>query len=291
MSNKENDAKWNVLQVKLQGLNASEAFKSLREGGFEPILIKGYAVAKLYPPDVGRSSVDIDLCFDPEDYEKAQEYNRANPVKGVNVDFHNGFRHLDAMGWDQLYSRSVLIDADGTKVRTLCEEDHLRVLCVHWLTDGGENKGRLWDIYYGVSNRSETFDWDKCLDVVSERRQNWVIYTVGLANKYLGLDISGLPFEEKARQVPKWLSREVKRHWDLDIPIVPLNASFHDREKLWEQIKKRIPPNPIHATIAMEGSLDSRSRVFYQIGNFFQRLVPTWRNLGQNAFRQLRRSK
>ena len=160
------------------------------------------------------------------------------------------------------------------------------MLCVHWLTDGGENKERLWDIVYAVSRRPASFDWDKCLGGVSENRRDWVIYTIGLAHKYLELDVSGLPFEEKARNVPKWLAREVKKHWDLGVPIVPLNAISHDREQFWKQVRKRIPPNPIYATISMEGNLDSKFRFHYQIGNFFMRLKPTWKGLLKNMFRR-----
>ena len=37
-------------------------------------------------------------------------------------------------------------------------------------------------------------------------------------------------------------------------------------EIIVKQIKKRIPPNPIQATIEMEGSFDARTRVQYQLG-------------------------
>ncbi len=287
MSNIENDAKWNVLQVKLQGMNACKAFDFFRDGGFEPILIKGYAAAILYPSDVGRSSVDIDLCFDPIQFENAKSFYEKNPNTGVNVDFHKGFRHLDALSWEELFARSQLIEFEGKPIRVLCPEDHFRVLAVHWLTDGGENKGRLRDIYYGVVNRPTDFDWDKCLHVVSERRRQWIVYTVGLAHYFLDLDLRGLPFEQQAKELPKWLIREVKRQWDLDIPIVPLSATLHDRGKFWKQLKKRIPPNPIHATIAMEGSLDAKLRFHYQIGNFFQRVTPVWKDLARTMYNQI----
>ncbi len=288
MENLDNDSRWNVLQVKLQEHQACKAFAAFSVVGLEPILIKGFAAAKYYPDDVGRASVDIDLCFDPEVLGKAKEYAALNPIPGISIDFHQGFRHLDSLSWEELFSRSETIEIDGTRIRVLCREDHLRVLAVHWLTDGGENKGRLWDVYYAVSTRPDNFDWDKCLGVVSAKRRKWVVYTIGLAHLYLDLDISGLPFEAEAKKVPFWVRKEVEKQWELDIPITPLSAVMHDSKKFREQLRKRIPPNPIYSTISMEGSLDARTRVFYQIGNFFMRFAPTWRGIVSGYFRSVK---
>ncbi len=289
MALSENDEKWKVLQVKLQEHNACKAFRAFWGAGFEPILIKGYAAARNYPNGVGRASVDVDLCFAPEEFDPAKEFVAANPVKGVLIDFHEGFRHLDSLSWEALFSRSEIIDLEEGKIRVLSAEDHLRVLCTHWLTDGGENQERLWDIYYSVENRGEAFDWDKCINVVSENRQDWVIYTIGLAHHFLDLDISGLPFEDKAKKVPSWLKYEVKKHWDIGVPIAPLNTTFNDREQFWKQLKKRFPPNPIFSTISMEGKLDAKTRLHYQVGNFFQRFLPTWKTHFKNYFRTRKR--
>lgn len=279
------------MQVKLQEHQACKAFAAFNEIGIDSILIKGFAAAKYYPKDVGRASVDIDLCFDPKFIEKAKDFIVSNPISGVSIDFHEGFRHLDALSWEELFSRSEIIEINRIRIRVLCREDHLRVLAVHWLTDGGENRRRLWDIYYAVSTRPDDFDWDKCLGVVSEKRRKWVIYTIGLAHFYLDLDISGLPFEDEAKRVPLWVRKEVEKQWELDIPITPLMSVLHDRDKLREQLGKRIPPNPIYSTISMEGSLDARTRVFYQIGNFFMRFAPTWRGIVSGYFRRPKQNK
>ncbi|MCB1022987.1 MAG: nucleotidyltransferase family protein [Acidobacteria bacterium] len=284
----DNDSRWNVLQVKLQEHQACRVFAAFQEIGIEPILIKGFAAARYYPENIGRASVDIDLCFDPKDLEKAKDFISSNPISGVSIDFHEGFRHLDSLSWELLLGRSEVLNIEGQDIRVLCREDHLRVLAVHWLTDGGENKNRLWDIYYAVSTRDKDFDWDKCLGVVNENRRKWVIYTIGLAHLFLGLDISGLPIEADAKNVPLWMKKEIEKQWELDIPIIPLNTVLSDREKFRQQLRKRIPPNPIYSTISMEGSLDARTRVFYQIGNFLMRLAPTWRQIIAGYFRRKR---
>lgn len=271
MDSFENDNKWNILQGKLQEQKACNAFKYFRENGVEPILIKGFASARWYPSEIGRAYVDVDLCVPANQFEKCKELIASNPPDGIFIDLHKGLSHFDILPWERLFTNSEIFNLDGTEIRLLCPEDHLRVICSHWLIDGGENKQRLWDIFHAVDRRPREFDWEKCLDVVTRNRQKWVIYTIGIAHYYLGLDISGLPFEEHAKRVPKWMKREVEKNWEANIPIVPLSNCKHDKKLLWQQIKKRIPPNPIYSTISMNGCLDAKSRLHYQVGNFLMR--------------------
>ncbi|NNE98874.1 MAG: hypothetical protein HKN25_07625 [Pyrinomonadaceae bacterium] len=281
----DNDNKWNLLQAKLNETKVTKAFEVFEDSGIEPVLIKGYASARFYPPEVGRAYVDVDLAVPPNEFQKAEELIKSTPLEGANIDLHKGFRHLDTVSWDRLFANTEVLELNDTKIRLLCPEDHLRILCVHWLTDGGENKERLWDIYYAVDRRPEEFSWEKCLGVVSENRQRWIKYTIGLAHKFLDLDISDLPFKDEAKKLPGWLPVEVKKNWDANNPIVPLNHCLHDRKKLWKQIKKRIPPNPIFSTVYMDGDLDSRTRVFYQIGNFATRFAAVIRTAIGKKFR------
>jgi len=270
----DNDNKWNLLQAKINETKVCDAFEVFENSGIDPILIKGFAAARFYPESVGRAYVDVDLAVSPDKFEEAERLVKQKAT-GVNIDLHKGFRHLDTVSWEKLFARSEVLELKRKEIRLLAPEDHLRVLCVHWLTDGGENKERLWDIFYAVENRPENFSWEKCLGVVAENRQRWVIYTIGLAHKFLDLDISGLPFEKEATGLPNWLPIEVKKHWDANNPIVPLEHCLNDRKKFWKQIKKRIPPNPIFSTVSMDGNLEAKSRAFYQAGNVFKRFIPS----------------
>ncbi len=263
-------------------MRAVKAFSVFRERGIEPILIKGLAAARFYPEAHPRLSIDMDLAVAADDFINAGIIAHSAETDGLAIDLHNELRHLDTVAWNDLLENSVLIDLGGGTIRVLRAEDHLRVLCVHWLTDGGSNKERLWDIYYLIANRPPDFNWDRFMGTVSERRQRWLICTVGLAHRYMGLDLSDTPIKEKALDIPKWLINAVENEWSSETKALPLENVIYDRKKLWKQILRRVHPNPIRDTIEMEGSLDAKTRIFYNIGNTFKRIMPSYRRISNS---------
>lgn len=142
--------------------------------------------------------------------------------------------------------------------KTICE---FYVLCVHWLTDGGEHREKLWDIYYAVENRPADFDWERCLDAVGETRKKWIICCIVLANRYLGLNLDGIPLTEESREIPQWLLETIEKEWKSDLRLKSLEYCLSDKKQLFSQIKKRSPPNPIQATVEMEEEFDHGWRV------------------------------
>ena len=150
---------------------------------------------------------------------------------------------------------------------------------MHWLNDGGIPKDRLWDIYYAVENRRETFDWDKCFGWVGSVRRGWIIAAIGLANRYLELDISGLPFAAEAKELPEWLTQTIESEWKNGIRLRSLHTCLREPRELFRQIRKRIPPNAVEATIEMEGHFDNSWRLPYQVGSMMKRLGPSVRGI------------
>ena len=262
-------------------IRVGRAFKLFRESGIEPILIKGWAAARFYPPEHIRLATDTDFAVSSADFEIANDLVHASSADGLAVDLHRELRHLDTVEWLDLVKHSRLIKTEQGNFRVLRPEDHLRVLCVHWLTDGGSNKERLWDIYYSVANRPPDFDWDRFLQPVSEKRQRWLICTIGLAKHFLGLDLSRTPIDNRADDLPQWLVKTVEHEWAAEIKPLPLEVSLFDRKMLFAQIKRRMRPNPIWATVQMEGSFDARTRFFYKIGNTFARIMPSYRRIAE----------
>lgn len=272
---KEDEKRWLILRTKVFEEKIKTAFGLFRTNGIEPVLIKGWAAAKEYPEKYQRVFSDIDLCVAPQNYEKSLKIIAAEEVKVLNIDLHCGLRHLDTLEWEDLFENSVPEFVDETEIRILRPEDHLRVLCVHWLTDGGAYRERLLDIYYLLENHSKSFDWERCLGKISQGRRDWIIKTIAVVHKYYPFDVSGLPFVGEMDQIPGWFIKTMEREWASETKLLPIHSLLNNRRELWKQIKKRFPPNAITATIDMEGPFDDSRRGFYQVGSIILRLKPS----------------
>ena len=272
-----------MLQLRLFEKRIIEAFTFLRQYNIEPILIKGWAAAQLYPEPHQREFCDIDLIVAPQNYPNAVKYLK-DYSENYLIDLHEGAMPLDSLSFENLYKNSNILSCQGTKIRVLCAEDHLRFLCVHWLLDGGEHKNRLWDIYYAVENRPNDFDWDRCLNVVDEKRKKWIIYTIILAHKYFGLNLEDTPLADKTDDVPEWIVKTVEKEWESEIKSILLVHCLNDRKKFLQQFRRRMSPNPIKATVDLEGDLDSRLRILYQIGDIFFRLKPSVKRISKAVY-------
>src|SRR5204863_8636632 len=104
-----------TLQAMFQAGHLTRAVSVLRDAGVEPLLAKGWAVARLYPEPGLRPAGDIDLCVRPEQYSAAQRAVRCPGGPGGLADLHAGlnrkrdgqaFALLDDRRLDDLYQRS-----------------------------------------------------------------------------------------------------------------------------------------------------------------------------------------
>lgn len=282
------ELRWHKLSMRRFELAIVEAFELFRTCDIEPILIKGWAAARNYPETQARFFGDVDLAFSASQFDTAVKKLSVRPIPSISIDPHREFRHLDTVAWETAIERSELINVDGGSIRVLSAEDHLRVLCVHWLNDGGAYKERLWDIYYAVANRPTDFDWKLCLASVSETRRRWVVTAIAIARKYLSLDVSDLPFDVDTGSIPKWMIRCLEKEWNTDVRLIPLEASLQHPKSLIQQILKRTPPNPIEATIEVEGELDNGWRLPYQMGSIRKRIGPSLRGVRTALARKIR---
>jgi hypothetical protein len=284
----DDELRWYLLAKKRTESQIVSAFRVFRRQGIEPVLIKGWAAARNYPSDVPRFYGDTDLAVSADDYAKAKTLVEGPEAEAKGVDLHRELRHLDTLDWHRLTERSELVEVDGEGIRILAPEDHLRVMCSHWLTNGGGDRERLFDIYYAVQNRRDSFDWSRCLDVVTSNRRSWVIATVGLAHRYLGLSLDDIPFAREAEKLPRWLTTHIERAWADGSRLRGIDESITDRKVFVRQIKNRLPPNPIQATIFCEAAFDDRSRVSYQVRDMFGRMIPSVRRLSRALANQYR---
>jgi hypothetical protein len=196
-------------------------FALLRAEGIEPVLVKGWAIARLYPDRGLRPYGDIDLCVRPDQFAKAEGALKClESMEGHYVDLHSGFAKLELATrfsarsqrplrlsgepgcqethrrgaenaevylWDELFERSQLVNLGEEKIRVLSDEDHLRILCLHLLRSGAWRPLWLCDVAVALESRSADFDWNLCL--TSDRKvANWVACTIGLAQELLGAE-------------------------------------------------------------------------------------------------------
>lgn len=259
-----------TLQAALHQQEIERVFALLRSAGVEPILVKGWAIARYYPEQGLRPYGDLDLCVHPQQYQTAQELLKSSATGECDVDLHRGFDKLDDRSWDELYARSQLIKLGGTEVRVLGPEDHLRLLAVHLLRHGAWRPLWLCDVAVAVESRPATFDWQLCLGS-QRRRADWVACAIGLAHQLLGAEIAHTPVESRAKQLPSWLVPAVVRQWHWCLrpgqrPLVLQALLAHLRRPagLLEELYFRWD-KPIEATICLKGSFNELPRAPFQL--------------------------
>lgn len=245
----------------------------LRDHGIEPILIKGWAAASFYPKSHERLWVDLDFAVDPDDFPAAENILRERANSYENVDLHAGLRGHDDADWQQLRRFSKLAAIGDCMVRVLAAEDHLRLVCVHWLTDGGAYREKLWDIYYAVKNRPNDFDWERCLEKTDPQRKLWIICAIGLAQRYLGLELKGTPIEAAGKSIPSWVWQAVEHEWGTDLKLRPLESNFEDKTAVLRQLFLRIRANPVQALVMSGGSFAQNRRLIYRARSFIERFA------------------
>jgi hypothetical protein len=261
-----------ALHTHLYERHIKQSFELLRLANIEPILIKGWASARLYPEPGLRPYVDIDLCVAPAQYFEAKAVLQSEESKGCWVDLHQGLSRFDDRSWDELYACSQLVELDDTKVRVLGAEDHLRVMCVHLLGHGAWRPIWLCDIAAALESAPKNFDWDYFLGD-DKRRATWLACTIGLAHQLLGAEVRDTPLAEQARHLPNWLVPSVLKQWEMpyatqhEAPKVMISY-FRQPTGLLRAIRRRWP-NPITATFRMGASFNQLPRMPFQMADYF----------------------
>jgi hypothetical protein len=266
-----------ALQDTLHEQEIKKVFTVLRAAGVEPLLVKGWAMARLYPESVLRPFGDIDICVRPEQYKVAAEVLKSPGSEGFWADLHAGFSELEDRSLEDLYARSQLVEIGDVAVRVMGQEDHLALLAIHLLKHGAWRPLWLCDIGATIESLPAGFDWDICLGR-DKRRANWITCTIGLAHRLLDAKIDALPMSERARQLPSWLVPNVLKEWEAPFAInqppmkhsAPMSSYLRHPGGLLKDMRNRWP-NPIIATISMRGPFNNWPRWPFQLGNCLSR--------------------
>lgn len=255
-----------------------KVFRLLREASIEAVLAKGWAAAALYPALSLRPYNDIDLCVNPKDFRVAQELFSSPAAKDCRVDLHRHFWELDDRNVVEVFARSRLVDLRNEQIRVIGAADHLALLAIHLLKHGAWRPLWLCDIGAAIESLPEDFDWNVCLGH-NRTKAHWITIAIGLAHHLLGARIDSLPVTRQAMEVPTWLLQSVLKQWEHPFPRmqspgihpVPL-ATFIRRPKGIMKAMTLRWPNPIVATISVNGKFTGFPRLPYQVGNWVQRV-------------------
>jgi hypothetical protein len=249
----------------------------LRSVHVDPVLIKGWAIARSYPDTALRPYGDIDLCVRRSEYTAAADACGSPEGQKCIVDLHDRFDRSDGLSTDELYDRSQVVKLEDAEVRVPCAEDHLRILSLHMLRHGAWRPLWLCDVAVALETRPADFDWDLCLGS-NRQRADWVACCIGLAHQLLGANVDGTPIAHRAKHLPGWLVSNVLKQWETpfstaqapmthDAPMV--NYFRHPRGLLRDLLRRW--PNPIEATVYVGGPFNELPRFPFQIGECIAR--------------------
>src|SRR5207248_570897 len=122
-----------TLQAAIHQTKVEKVLKCFRSANVEPILIKGWSVARRYPQPGLRPYGDIDLIIKPEDHLIASRLATSDELRDCRIDLHPGAFELADRPIADLFARSTLVPCGAEQARVLCDEDHLALLAVHFL--------------------------------------------------------------------------------------------------------------------------------------------------------------
>jgi len=274
-----------TLQAAIHQTKVEKVFRCFRTANVEPILMKGWSIARRYPLPGLRPYGDIDLLIRPEDHSCASDIVTSEELRDCRIDLHPGVFELADRSIAELFARSKLVPCGTGEARILKDEDHLALLSIHFLKHAGWRPLWLCDVGLMLESMSPDFAWDLCLGS-NKRRMNWILSAIGLARELLEASIANDQIATRA-MVPGWLIESVLTNWEQ--PFIGRHEPHNHRAPIRSYLRKprgvmadlkRRWPNPILATISVNGMFGKRRRLRYQVGNCLQRAGRLLRTAG-----------
>jgi len=266
-----------ALQSVLHEEKILKVLRLLREARIEAILVKGWAAAQLYPDSALRPYGDIDLLVRPSQFKPAQQL--LQHATDCWVDLHSNLMEIGDRPLEELFGRAEVLTLRNEEVRSLSREDHLALLAIHLLRHGAWRPLWLCDIGAQIESLPDNFDWSLCLGG-NKHRAGWITCAVGLAHGLLGVSLEGLPIASAASNIPGWLPASVLRQWDS--PFARNQAPMKHSAKMADYLANPTGiltalrerwPNPILATVSVNGQFNRLPRLPYQLGNCLLRMT------------------
>jgi hypothetical protein len=132
---------------------------------------------------------------------------------------------------------------------------------------------------------SSDFQWEVCLGT-DKRRANWILAAAGVARELLGAEIVNEQNSARVPQAPQWFSQQILKGWET--PFVEMQEPFRHRAPINFYLRRpagllgdlvRRWPNPIVATISVNGTFGNHRRLRYELRNWILRIRRLFDNL------------
>jgi hypothetical protein len=274
------------LQSNIHEQKIEKVFRLLREAEVEAVLAKGWATAGIYSTRALRPFGDIDVCVHPDQFKLAGEV--LSTAVDCWVDLHQHFSELGDRTFTELFARATTVALGAEQIRILGPEDQLALSAIHLLKHGAWRPLWLCDVGVGVESLPATFSWDICLGP-NATRARWIKCAIALAKQLLGADTKDVPAELSV-PVPAWLLENVLKQWERPFAInqppmshpLPMANLLRHPSRLPEGLRQRWP-NPILATISVNGEFNNLPRLPYQLANLISRAGRLLFNLPASA--------
>jgi len=253
-----------VLGAAVHTKHLAEVFVRLRSAGVEPVLLKGWAAARMYSHPGIRPCSDIDLCVVPTMRAATEAILRSTPGSCLEVDL----THTEVTDVEGLIARSQLVSLGEIEVRIPSAEDHLRLLCIHALKHAVSRPLWLCDIAAAVETRPPNFSWPLLLGD-NPRHASWIIAAIGLAHHLLGAEVAGTPVASAAANLPRWLVPSIIGVWSNPgaVKLVPPRLSATSLRDLAAALRERWA-NPVQASIMMNVPFNAFPRLPIQVAAY-----------------------
>lgn len=238
----------------------------LVDAGIEAVLVKGWALCRLYELPQVRRPGDIDLIVPTGTMPAAQKII----AEAYNHDFRNGVDLYDDSTWKSKPSsdyreRLVYRECNGVPVATLGSTDALRHVCLHFMKHLGNrvpNTTPYWlcDIGALVEN-SEDIDWDRLFSgdpALADR----IRLALVLSRDIVGTDPSRLPAAIAEIRLPDWAIQSVTDLWMNPHQQLGRSAA---QAGVPRALVKRLWPSPLNAALRCDVPLHTGSPLRYQV--------------------------
>jgi len=266
-----------ALRARAHETEIENLFRLFREANVEVIVVKGWAIARCYPEPALRPYGDIDLLVRPSQFDAAARILQSEDARNYFTDLHLQMFELADRSIEDVFLRSQLVRCGEENVRVLNPEDHFALLSIHLLKHAAWRPLWLCDIGMQLDTMSDDFNWDTCLGR-NKRRANWILSVAGLAHVLLDAEVKDAAIAARVKEVPDWLVARVLKNWEkpfahLQAPLkhrAPIRSYLKHPPGLLKDLAPRWP-DPILATVTVNGIFSKRKRTRYQFGNWLLR--------------------